>query len=112
MVSSITPQPCFVDQQRGVVLMRDILQASMREERQDARFAGYLQIFRGSDDVDGVDRPTGEAIQFAEDLQWADEVELIDRRHDDHNDASGGGLERLCHRHQGCRNQRGGARDK
>ena len=40
----------------------------MREERQDARFTGYLQIFGGGDDVDGVDRPTGEAIHRAKDL--------------------------------------------
>ena len=50
------------DQQRRVVLLRDILQASMREECQDPRFAGYLQIFGGGDDFNGVDRLTGEAI--------------------------------------------------
>ena len=56
------------DQQGGVVLLRDVLQSSMREERQDACFAGYLQIFCGGDDVDGVDTPSGEAIHCAEDL--------------------------------------------
>ncbi|HUD65411.1 MAG TPA: hypothetical protein VMQ17_12570 [Candidatus Sulfotelmatobacter sp.] len=71
------------DQQYRVVLLRDILQMSMREERQDpaspatCRFSAVATIFNG------VDRPTGVAIHRAEDLQWADEVELIDRRHDD-----------------------------
>jgi hypothetical protein len=35
------------------VLLRDSLQASMCEERQDARFSSYLQIFGGGNDVDG-----------------------------------------------------------
>jgi hypothetical protein len=49
--------------------MRDILQASMREKCQDARFAGcYLQILCGSHDIDGIDGPAGEAIDRAEDL--------------------------------------------
>lgn len=69
------------DQQSRVVLVRDILQASMREKCQDARFAGYLQILCCSDDIDGIDEPAGEAI--------------------DHKHASSGGLEQLYHRHQG-----------
>ena len=55
-------------QQSGAVLMRDILQASMREKCQDARFAGDLQILCCSHDIDGIDGPAGETIDRAEDL--------------------------------------------
>ena len=56
------------DQQRGGVLVRDILQPSMRQERHDASFARYLQISCGGDDFDNIDGPAGEAIHRAEDL--------------------------------------------
>jgi hypothetical protein len=48
--------------------MRDILQASMREKCQDARFAGDVQILCCSHDIDGIDGPVGETIDRAEDL--------------------------------------------
>jgi hypothetical protein len=56
------------------------------DERQHAAFALDRQAFGARDDFDRVDASAGKAIDGVEHLERADQIELIDRRHDEDDD--------------------------
>jgi len=59
------------------------------EEGQDAALPLDRQTVRVCDDFDCVDGPARKAIDRVEYLEGANQIELIDRRHDDRNDPAG-----------------------
>jgi len=76
------------DEQGGIEFVGDILKAVLSQKREQSGFPAP-QVFGGS-------RPAMEytlrrkAIGGAEDLQRANQVQFIDRRNDDHEDAAHG----------------------
>src|SRR5438034_4943790 len=59
------------------------------DERQHTALAVERQTVSVRDDLNRVDGPARQAIDGVEQLERANQIELINRRHDDHDDSAG-----------------------
>jgi hypothetical protein len=79
------------DQEHRVARALDAAEMVPGDERQHASLALHGEIVAVGRDFDRVDRPSGEAIDRIEHLQRPHEIELVDRWHDDDDDAAARG---------------------
>jgi hypothetical protein len=73
------------DQEHGVARAFDFLEMVPGDEGEDTPLPLHGQAVRGSDHFYGVDGPSRQAIDGMEDLERADQIELIDGRHGHHD---------------------------
>jgi hypothetical protein len=78
----------------------------LRHKTQNTAFSWNVRLVCIGRNFDGVDRPASQAIHGTEDMNRTDEIELIDRRHGNDDDAAtrsqprrSGPLRRAIHAH-------------
>ena len=62
--------------------------AALREKREEATFASHLQILGVRNHLNCIDRLASQTIGSAENLHGADEVKLLDRGNNDHDNVA------------------------